>query len=86
VLRKWQGRSPWPAYKYRFRAGLLSSVAAFRRDFKKAFNTTPQKWLTERRLQPAYYHIKEKQRKPTDVYFEAGFENLSHFSHSLKTF
>jgi AraC-like DNA-binding protein len=61
------------------------SLATFRRDFKKAYNTTPQKWLTEKRLQLAHYHIAEKHRKPTDVYFEVGFENLSHFSHAFKS-
>jgi AraC-like DNA-binding protein len=60
------------------------SVATFRRDFKKAFNTTPQKWLTERRLELAHYQIEEKQGKPIDVYYEVGFENLSHFSHAFK--
>lgn len=61
------------------------SLATYRRDFVKAYNTTPQKWLTQKRLQLAHYHISEKQRKPTDVYFEVGFENLSHFSHAFKT-
>lgn len=60
------------------------SIATFSRDFKKAFNTTPQKWLTERRLQLAHYQLSEKQRKPIDVYYEAGFENLSHFSYAFK--
>ncbi|MGF7041408.1 helix-turn-helix domain-containing protein [Mucilaginibacter lappiensis] len=60
------------------------SLATFRRDFKKAFNTTPQKWLTEKRLELAYYQLTEKQRKPIDVYVEAGFENLSHFSYAFK--
>jgi AraC-like DNA-binding protein len=61
------------------------SLATFRRDFKKAYNTTPQKWLTEKRLQLAHYQIAEKLRKPIDVYFEVGFENLSHFSHAFKS-
>ncbi|MDR3680909.1 MAG: AraC family transcriptional regulator [Flavipsychrobacter sp.] len=60
------------------------SIATFRRDFKKAFNTTPQNWLTEKRLELAHYQIAEQQRKPIDVYFEAGFENLSHFSYAFK--
>ncbi|SEW52737.1 helix-turn-helix domain-containing protein [Chitinophaga arvensicola] len=60
------------------------SVATFRRDFKRSFRTTPQKWLTEKRLQLAHYLIAEKQVKPTDVYLEAGFENLSHFSYAFK--
>ncbi|MCP9750586.1 helix-turn-helix domain-containing protein [Ferruginibacter sp. HRS2-29] len=61
------------------------SVATFRRDFKKAFNSTPQKWLTEKRLELAHYRLAQKKEKPIDVYFEAGFENLSHFSHVFKT-
>lgn len=60
------------------------SLATFRRDFRKAFDTTPQKWLTEKRLQLAHYQIAEKQRKPIDIYLEIGFENLSHFSYAFK--
>jgi len=60
------------------------SVATFRRDFKKVFNKTPQKWLTEKRLELAHYQISVKQAKPSDVYLEAGFENLSHFSFVFK--
>lgn len=60
------------------------SLATFRRDFKKAFNTTPQKWLTEKRLELAHYQMQEQQKKPVDVYIEVGFENLSHFSHAFR--
>lgn len=60
------------------------SLATFRRDFKKAFSTTPQKWLTAKRLELAHYQLTEKQLKPIDVYMEAGFENLSHFSYAFK--
>ncbi len=60
------------------------SLATFRRDFKKTYHTTPQKWLTEKRLQLAHYQIAQQKRKPIDVYFEVGFENLSHFSHAFK--
>lgn len=60
------------------------SIATFRRDFKRAFSVTPQKWLTERRLNLAHYLIAEKQLKPVDAYLEAGFENLSHFSYAFK--
>lgn len=60
------------------------SLATYRRDFVKIYQTTPQKWLQEKRLQLAHYHIVEKQRKPSDVYIEVGFENLSHFSYAFK--
>lgn len=60
------------------------SLSAFNRDFRKVYNTTPQKWLTQKRLQLAHYQLREQKRKPADVYFEAGFENLSHFSYAFK--
>ena len=60
------------------------SLTTFKRDFKRAFLTTPQKWLTQKRLELAHYHLYEKKRKPVDVYFEVGFENLSHFSYAFK--
>lgn len=60
------------------------SLTTFKRDFNKAFNTTPQKWLTQKRLELAKFQLTEKKRKPIDIYFEVGFENLSHFSYAFK--
>ncbi|WP_312768085.1 AraC family transcriptional regulator [Epilithonimonas sp.] len=60
------------------------SLTTFKRDFYKAFNSTPQRWLTKKRLELAHYELAEKNRKPIDVYYEIGFENLSHFSFAFK--
>ncbi len=60
------------------------SLTTFKRDFKKSFHTTPQKWLTQKRLELAHYQLLEKRRKPVEVYYETGFENLSHFSYAFK--
>jgi len=60
------------------------SLSTFNRDFKKLFKSTPQKWLIDKRLELAYYHLFEKKKKPTEVYLEVGFEDLSHFSYSFK--
>lgn len=60
------------------------SLTTFKRDFYKAFNSTPQRWLTKKRLELAYYQLTEKNKKPIDVYYEIGFENLSHFSFAFK--
>jgi len=60
------------------------SLSTFNRDFKKLFDTTPQKWLTDKRLELAYHHLSQKKKKPTEVYLEVGFEDLSHFSFSFK--
>lgn len=62
------------------------SLNTFKRDFQKTFNTTPQKWLTQKRLELAHYQLAEKQRKPADIYMETGFENLSHFSFAFKKY
>ncbi|NML21220.1 helix-turn-helix transcriptional regulator [Pseudoflavitalea sp. G-6-1-2] len=60
------------------------SLTTFKRDFRKAFHTTPQKWLTQKRLELAHYQFVEKKKKPIDVCYEVGFENLSHFSFAFK--
>jgi AraC-like DNA-binding protein len=60
------------------------SLAGFKRDFEKIFQTSPGHWLQKKRLDEAFFLIKEKGRKPSDVYLDVGFENLSHFSRSFK--
>jgi AraC family transcriptional regulator, exoenzyme S synthesis regulatory protein ExsA len=60
------------------------SLTTFKRDFKKVFATTPQRWLTKKRLELAHYQFVEKKRKPVEVCYEVGFENLSHFSFAFK--
>jgi AraC family transcriptional regulator, exoenzyme S synthesis regulatory protein ExsA len=44
----------------------------------------PSRWLQERRLQEAYYLIKEQRKTPSDAYLDVGFEDLSHFSFVFK--
>lgn len=60
------------------------SLSTFKRDFMKIFSVTPEKWLQKRRLEMAHFLISQKNRKPSDVYLEVGFENLSHFSTVFK--
>ncbi len=71
-----------PMEKFGYLTG--RSLTTFKRDFKKAFNTPPQKWLTKKRLELAHYHFVDKKKKPIDVCYEVGFENLSHFSYAFK--
>lgn len=60
------------------------SLATFKRDFEKIFHISPSRWLVQKRLQAAYYLIKEKKKAPSEVYLEIGFEDLSHFSYAFK--
>lgn len=71
-----------PMEKFGYLTG--RSLSTFKRDFKRTFKTSPQKWLTRKRLELAYYHLTEKNKKPAEIYFEVGFENLSHFSFAFK--
>lgn len=71
-----------PLEKFSYLTG--RSLTTFKRDFHKIFALTPQRWLTKKRLELAYYQLAQKNRMPTDVYLEIGFENLSHFSSAFK--
>jgi AraC-like DNA-binding protein len=71
-----------PLEKFGYLTG--RSLTTFKKDFGKAFGKTPGKWLTQKRLELAHYHIAEKKRKPSDVYLDVGFEDLSHFSFAFK--
>lgn len=60
------------------------SLTTFKRDFKKTFQLSPQRWLTQKRLALAHYQLAEKSRTPVELYLEVGFENLAHFSYAFK--
>ncbi len=60
------------------------SLSAFKRDFEKIFNATPSHWLVQKRLEEAYHLIDKKNKKPSDIYLDLGFEDLSHFSFAFK--
>jgi AraC-like DNA-binding protein len=60
------------------------SLAGFKRDFQKEFGTSPRQWLQEKRLTEARRLIEKKNKKPSAIYLDLGFESLSHFSHSFK--
>ena len=60
------------------------SLAGFKRDFQKTFGTAPRHWLQEKRLIEARHLIEQKNKKPSAIYLDLGFESLSHFSYSFK--
>ncbi len=71
-----------PLERFAFLTG--RSLTTFKTDFKKIFNNTPGKWLTEKRLHLAHYKLTNEKQKVTEVYHSVGFENLSHFSYAFK--
>jgi AraC-like DNA-binding protein len=60
------------------------SLATFKRDFKKISGLSPQKWLINKRLEAARTKLENKKAKISDICFEVGFKNLSHFSRLYK--
>lgn len=71
-----------PLERFAFLTG--RSISTFKRDFEKQFNTSPGRWLIEKRLKEAKYLLKHKAQTPSRIYLDIGFENLSHFSYSYK--
>ena len=60
------------------------SLSSFKREFREKFNETPGKWLTKRRVDHAANVILNSNMSMTQVAFDAGFEDLSHFSKVFK--
>ena len=61
------------------------SLATFKRDFSKISDMSPQKWIINRRLEEAHRLLQSGNKKITEVCFDVGFKNLSHFSKAYKT-
>lgn len=60
------------------------SLSTFKRDFKKYSSLSPQQWLIQRRLDAARELIRKGGRKVSEICFDVGFKNLSHFSKIYK--
>lgn len=60
------------------------SLSTFKKDFANIFHETPNRWLIKKRLEEALDLINNKGHKPSDVYLNVGFKNLSHFSTAFK--
>lgn len=60
------------------------SLSAFKRDFNSVFNDAPNQWLIKRRLDEAHFLIGEEHKKPSEIYLDLGFQDLSHFSFAFK--
>jgi AraC-like DNA-binding protein len=60
------------------------STSSFKRTFKKHFQSSPGKWFQEKRLEHAAFLLKNKLKRPSDIYQEIGYENLSNFTQAFK--
>lgn len=60
------------------------STSAFKKEFTEYYQTSPGKWLTQKRLDHAKRLLETSQKSVSEVAFNSGFENLSHFSRIFK--
>lgn len=60
------------------------SVSTFKREFEKHFQSSPSKWFQEKRLEHSAFLLKNKSKRPSDIYLEIGYENLSNFIQAFK--
>lgn len=60
------------------------SLSTFKRHFIKEYNTSPGKWLQDKRLQKAKDTLEKGHLKPSDIYLDFGYNNLSNFSIAFK--
>ena len=60
------------------------SLSTFKRNFIKEYNISPGKWLQDKRLLKAKRLLEEGDFKPSELYFELGYNNLSNFSAAFK--
>jgi len=60
------------------------SKSTFMREFKKLYDTTPNQWLIEKRLAKGHEMLMNTDVNVTDIAFEVGYENVSHFIKAYK--
>lgn len=61
-----------------------TSLSTFKRRFAKIYNSTPNKWLLQRRMETAANLLKNHGEKPAEVFHKLGYDNHSSFTKSFK--
>jgi AraC family transcriptional regulator, exoenzyme S synthesis regulatory protein ExsA len=60
------------------------SVSSFKRDFQSIYNTSPGRWLIEKKIMHAKKLLMQSDGAIADVAYDSGFENTAHFSRLFK--
>ena len=60
------------------------SLSTFKRHFIKEYKISPGKWLQDKRLRKAKKLMEDEKLKPSDIYLDFGYNNLSNFSAAFK--
>jgi AraC-like DNA-binding protein len=60
------------------------SLSSFKREFQSHFTEPPGKWLLQKRLEYSAALLRNSKMNVTEIAFESGFEDVSHFSRVFK--
>jgi AraC family transcriptional regulator, exoenzyme S synthesis regulatory protein ExsA len=60
------------------------SLSSFKREFQTHFQESPGKWLQQKRLDYSAALLRGSKMNVTEIAFESGFEDVSHFSRVFK--
>jgi AraC family transcriptional regulator, exoenzyme S synthesis regulatory protein ExsA len=60
------------------------SLSTFKRHFEQIYKANPGKWLQQKRLARAKQILEKGLKKPSDIYTDYGYNNLSNFSIAFK--
>jgi AraC-like DNA-binding protein len=60
------------------------SLSSFKRDFQEHFQESPGKWLLQKRLDHSAAMLHNSKMNVTEIAFDSGFEDVSHFSRVFK--
>lgn len=60
------------------------SLASFKRDFQKKYSSSPKRWINQKRLSHAYMLSQNTSKNVSEITYECGFENVSHFIKMFK--
>ena len=61
-----------------------TSLSTFKRRFIKLYGISPNKWILQRRMEKAAHLLKNYRIRPSEVFYQVGYENHSSFSQSFK--
>jgi len=61
------------------------SLSTFKREFVKAFDDSPARWIKLRRLEEACRLLIQRNMRVTEVGYQVGFENSFHFIQPFKS-
>lgn len=60
------------------------SLSTFKRHFVNEYKISPGKWLKDKRLEKAKATLEQGEIKPSEIYLQYGYNNLSNFSIAFK--